>query len=86
MFLSALGLATNMTIQTILSKSEGLWTTSAVSDRRGKIISSKKISTDISDKVNSHLLSFNSSIIHYRKKHAPNRLYISLEFNVSMMD
>jgi len=30
-------------------------------------------------------MSFNPSISHYRRKHAPNRLYISPEFNASMM-
>ena len=82
MFLSTLGLTTDKTVQTILDKSEGSRT---ISDKRGKRIPGNKISDDISDNVNSHMLSFNPSISHYRKEDAPNKLYISREFNVSMM-
>ena len=82
-FLSTL--TTDKTIQTVLSKSEGSRTISDVSDKRGKRIPGNKISNDISDKANSHILRFNPSISHYRKKHAPKIFFISPEFNVSMV-
>ena len=58
MFSSTLGLTTDKTIQTVLSKSEGLRTISGVSDKRGNRTPGNKISNDISAKVNSHILSF----------------------------
>ena len=76
---------TDKTIQTGLPNSEGSRTISDVSDKRGKRIPGNKLSNDISDKVNSHILSFNHNKSHYHRKHGPNKLYISLEFNVSMI-
>ena len=46
MFLSTLGLTTDKTIQTVLSKSEGSRTISDVFDKRGKRIPGNKISND----------------------------------------
>ena len=85
MFLSTLGLTTDRSIQTVLSKCESTRTTSDLSDKRGKHTPANKKSDNLVDKVNQHILSYNPSITHYRRKHAPNRLYISPEFNVSMM-
>ena len=84
MFLATLGLTTDKTVQTVMSKAQGS-RTSDVSNKRGKKQTGNKKPDDVSEKVNAHIMSFNPSISHYRRKHAPNRLYISPEFNVSMM-
>ena len=84
-FLPTLGLTTDKAIHTVLSKSESSWTISDVSDKWGKIIAGNKTSNNISEKVNGHILSFHPSISHYRRKYTPDRLYISPEFNLSMM-
>ena len=68
MFLSTLGLTA---IDTILSKSEGSRTISDESDKRSKRIPGNKIPNDISDKVNSHILSFNPSINHLSQETSP---------------
>ena len=84
MFLSTLGLTSDKTIQTVLSKCKSSHTVVDLSDQRGKSDGNKK-PDDISDKVTNHILSFNPSISHYRRAHAPKRMYISPEFNVSGM-
>ena len=84
MFLSTLGLTSDKTIQTVLSKCKSSHTVVDLSDQRGKSDGNKK-PDDISDKVTNHILSFNPSISHYRRAHAPRRMYISPEFNVSGM-
>ena len=84
MFLATLGLMTDKTVQTVMSKAQGS-RTSDVSDKREKKQTGSKKPDDVLEKVNAHIMSFNLSISHYRRKHAPNRLYISSEFNVSMM-
>ena len=61
-FLSTLGLTTENTIQTVLTKYEGSRTISNVSDKSVKRIPGNKILNDISDKVGSHMLRFNPSI------------------------
>ena len=83
MFLATLVLTTDKTVKTVKSKAQGS-RTSDVSDKRGRKQTGNKKPDDVSEKVNAHIMSFNLSISHYRRKRAPNRLYISLEFNVSM--
>ena len=84
MFLSTLGLTTDKTIRTVLSKSGGS-RTNDVSDKRGKAEPANKKNGETSDLVNHHILGYNPSISHYRRSHAPNRLYISPEHNISAM-
>ena len=84
MFLSTLGRTSDKTIQTVLSKCKSSHTVVDLSDQRVKSDGIKK-PDDISDKVTNHILSFNPSISHYRRAHAPKRMYISPEFNVSGM-
>ena len=68
----------------VLSKCKSSHTVVDLSDQRGKSDGNNK-PDDISDKVTSHILSFNPSISHYRRGHAPKRMYTSPEFNVSGM-
>ena len=64
MFLSTLGLTTDKTIRTVLSKSGGSRTTD-VSDERGKAEPANKKNGETSDLVNHHILGYNPSISHY---------------------
>ena len=84
MFLVTLGLKGDKRIERIHKKTS---TTrlSDISDQRGKLESSNKFSDDIVNCVMGHIKKFNPSISHYRRKHAPNRLYISPEYSVTSM-
>ena len=74
MFLSTIGLTTDKAIGTVLSKSGGS-RTNDVSDKRGKAEPENKKNGETSGLVNHH----------YRWSHAPNRLCISPEHNISAM-
>ena len=78
MFLSTIDLTTDKTAGTVLSK-RGCFRTNDVSDKKGKA------EPATSDLVNPHILGYNPSISHYRRSHAPNRLHISPEHNISAM-
>ena len=82
MFLCTIGLTTDKTIGTMLSKSGGS-RTNGVSDKRGKAEPANKENGETSDLVNHHILGYNPSISHYWRSHVPNRLYISPEHNIS---
>ena len=71
MFLSTLGLSTDKSVKTALSKSNGS-VTNDFSDKRGS--NARKISEDVVKKIINHVSKFNPSISHYRRAHAPNRL------------
>ena len=59
--------------------------TNDVSDKRGKAQPANKKDCETSDLVNHHILGYNPSISHYQRSHAPNRLYISPEHNISAL-
>ena len=40
---------------------------------------------DVKDLISSHISKFNPCISHYRRKHAPNRLYLPSELNIKVM-
>ena len=84
MFLSIIGLTTDKTTGTVLSKSGGS-RTNDISDKRGKAEPANKKNGETSDLVNHHILGYNTSISHYRRSHAPNRLYISPGHNILAM-
>ena len=44
-----------------------------------------KLQASVSEAIENHIKSYGRSISHYRRKHAPNRLYLSPEFTVSSM-
>ena len=48
-------------------------------------LQTKKKKGETSELVNHHILGYNPIISHYRRSHAPNRLYISPEHNTSAM-
>ncbi|CAH1998862.1 unnamed protein product [Acanthoscelides obtectus] len=51
-------------------------------DRRGRHPPPNKLSNKI---IESHIDSFNPSVSHYRRVHAPNRLYLPSDLNVTLM-
>lgn len=51
-------------------------------DRRGQFKRDHKINTDI---IREHIRSFNPSVHHYRREHAPLRLYLPSDINIKMM-
>ena len=83
MFLHTLGLTTDKMVQTALSKTTDTRLTD-ISDQRGKHIPSNKFDEDTVKAVIDHINKFNPSISHYRRMHAPNRFFISPEFNVTL--
>ena len=54
-------------------------------DKRGKDQAPNKTREELLQIVDSHIRSFNPSISHYRRAHAPNRLYISPEYSAQKM-
>ena len=54
-------------------------------DKRGKDQAPNKTRGKLLQIVDSHIRSFNPSISHYRRAHAPNRLYISPEYSAQKM-
>ena len=54
-------------------------------DKRGSFPATNKITPDVDEKVKRHILKFGPSVSHYRRAHAPYRLYISPEFDCCAM-
>ena len=54
-------------------------------DRRGKTAAVNKISEITKNLIDNHILAHNPAISHYRREHAPNRLYITSEMNATLM-
>ena len=77
-YLATLGLKSDKMITTSLSKSGTTY-------KRGKHENHKKMPEEVLSQVRSHIYSFNPSISHYRQAHAPNRLYLAPELNISFM-
>ena len=83
-FLSTLGLTKDTIINTSLKKtSEGQLTPSP--DLWGCHVPPNKKPEEVLEHDKSHIMSYNPCITHYRRKHAPNRLYISPEFTIKVM-
>ena len=79
-----IGLTTDKSVQTALSKTTDTRLTHTA-DQRGKHIPSNKFDKDTVKAVIDHINKFTPSISHYRRMHAPYRLYIPPEFNVTYM-
>lgn len=54
----------------------------AISNKRGKTPNKYKIDDNI---INEHIDSFNPTVSHYRREHAPNRLYLPSDVSVTLM-
>ena len=83
MFLSTLGLKGDRVVRTALAKSND--SRADICDNRGKHEPGNKKSEEISALVISHIQGYNPCISHYRRSHAPTRLYISPEYTISSM-
>ena len=83
-FLSTLGLNSDQMIKTALAKRDGNFIRS-VPDKRGRHEPVHKLSDSIVACIKNHIMSFGPSISHYRREHAPNRLYLSPEFTIKSM-
>ena len=70
-------------ITTVLKKSKDKLFNSP--DKRGRHAPHNKLGEEKVDMIRKHILSFNPSITHYRRKHPPNRLYISPVYSCSKM-
>lgn len=54
-------------------------------DRRGKHEPANKLSDESHQLIVGHIKSFNPSVSHYRREHAPNRLYLSPELSIKSL-
>ena len=84
MFLRTLGMKSDRIMRTALSKTADTRITVAV-DLRGKHEPPNKKSEAIVKRVESHIRKYNPCVSHYRRAHAPNRLYISPEHSIRSM-
>lgn len=54
-------------------------------DKRGKATPHNALSADTNDAIQKHIRSYNPCISHYRREHAPNRLYLPCEITETAM-
>ena len=86
MFLNTLGYTNNQNIFTLFENNEASDSDITVrDDQRGKKDPPNKKDADIHAKVKEHIFSYHPSVSHYRRKHAPFRLYLSPEINMVAM-
>ena len=83
LFLTTLGYSSNRIIISTLEKAAGKIYPSP--DKRGKHDPHNKLTPDQVTSIRHHIMLFNPCITHYRRKHAPNRLYISPLYSTSQM-
>jgi len=83
-FLRTLGYTSDKVITVTLKNcKEGAITPS--SDKRGKHIPGNKLPEESQEVIINHIKSFNPSVSHYRREHAPNRLYLSPELTIKYL-
>lgn len=83
-FLGTLGYTSDKIITSTLAASQ-THLLSPTSDRRGKHEPSNKKTVDQKKLIVDHIQAHNPSISHYRREHAPNRLYLSPELTITGM-
>ena len=83
-FLKTLGYKSNKKLVVIFNRIN-LSEISAKDDQRGKAPSSNKTSNEIISLIDQHIESANPGISHYRRKHAPNRLYLPAELSARLL-
>ena len=71
-------------IKTMLKKKKGMYI-KVTPDQKGHHEPKHKRQASVSEAIENHIKSYGPSISHYRRKHAPNRLYLSPEFTASSM-
>lgn len=85
MFLNVLGYTSNKVIVSLLKSTNLGHDLFSPGDRRGKHCPKHKLAEATSMKIQDHIKSFNPSISHYRRAHAPNRLYLGNDLTVREM-
>ena len=83
LLLTTLGYSSNRIIISTLEKAAGKIYPSP--DKRGKHDPHNKFTSDQVTSIRHHIMLFNPCITHYRRKHAPNRLYISPLYSTSQL-
>ena len=82
-FLSTLGFLKDHVVKTAINSAKDVIV--PAKDKRGVNTPANKISAQTEEKVRVHIFKFGPSVSHYRRAHAPNRLYISPEFDCRFM-
>ena len=85
MFLSVLGYTSNKVIVSMMQTSDISAEMIPPSDKRGKHAPAHKIPNNVITAIRDHINSYNPSISHYRRQHAPNRLYLTSELTIKEM-
>ena len=83
MFLSTLGYTTDSVLQTLQSTRNEYGFVQA--DARGKHAPKHKLTAADRDRLTSHINKYNPCISHYRREHAPKRLYLPAELDIKEM-
>ena len=83
MFMSTLGYTSDKFITTSLSNVNELGV--CTPDMRGKHEAPHRLTEAQIDDIRTHITSFNPQISHYRREHAPNRLYLPPELTITEM-
>ena len=79
-FLSTLGLNSDKMIKTGIAKRKGSFI-KIIPDQRGRRQPPHKLNDTTTEVIKNHIYSYGPFISHYRRAHAPNRLYLSPECN-----
>ena len=83
-FLRTLGYSTN-TVLRVIFEHTGPSAIQPTRDKRGKHEPANKIAEDNMKLIHSHIYSHHHAISHYRREHAPNRLYLAPELSITSM-
>ena len=82
-FLNTLGFKSHKVLLTVASKSQGKVLPSP--DKRCKSSPTNRLSDEERKNIQAHIMSYSPSCSHYRRVHAPNRVYISPQLSVAGM-
>ena len=82
-FLNTLGFKSHKVLLTVASKSQGKVLSSP--DKRGKSSLTNRLSDEERKNIQAHIMSYSPSCSHYRRVHAPNRVYLSPQLSVAGM-
>lgn len=81
-FLETLGYTSNQVLKTAMKAAGEI---GPISDKRGKGEAENRTKSEIIDSIVAHIKSFDPEISHYRRAHAPNRLYLPSTLSITNM-
>ena len=84
-FLSTLGFKSHSVLDTVVAKGKGRGEILPLPDKRGKASPTNKFSQEDLADVQAHIMSYSPSISHYRRVHAPLRLYLPAQLTIASM-